>query len=84
MNPRYNEQKKVIRRLEAALKACDKADVHIFGMDDQILWIDDEVRQRIFDAERPNDRHVLHYANVAMDEGGIIKDHGCYIDSGGA
>ncbi len=84
MNPNYNTQKKAIKRLENALKACHDANINIFGLDNQIIWVDGDVRQQIFDAERPDDRHVLHYADVAGDEGGTIRDHDCYVDSGGA
>ena len=84
MDTRYKAQKKAIKRLENALKACADTDIRIFGVDNQLIWVDETVRQQIYDAERPESRHVLHYTDVAMDEGDIIKDHGCYVDSGGA
>lgn len=83
-NPRYKEQKKAIRRLENALKACAEANVCIFGMDNQLIWVDGDVRRGIYERDHPANHHVLHYTDVKGDEGDTIKDHGCYLDSGGA
>lgn len=81
---RQSKQKKAIRRLENAFKACKDANINFFGMDNQLLWVDGDVRQEIFDAEHPLYRHVLHYADMPEENGGTVNDHGCYVDSGGA
>jgi len=84
MNPEKANQKRALKRLENALDACSDAGIRLFGMDNQLIWVDEDVRKEIYDSEDPLYRHVLHYADVEAGEGGIVKDGGCYVDSGGA
>lgn len=85
MNNNYDKQEKAIKSLERAMKRCEDAGICLYGLDDNLIWIDNKAQERIDDSYGHAHNAVSNFANDAeWDEGGSVNTHGCYIDSGGA
>ena len=85
MNKRYDNQAKAIKSLERAMKKCSEVGICLYGVDDNLIWVDGKAQERIDDSHGRAHNAVSHFANDAeWDEGGDVDTHGCYIDSGGA
>ena len=85
MNDNYDKQAKAIKSLERSMKKCSDAGISLYGLDDNLIWVDNKAQKRIDNSYSHRHGAVSHFANDAeWDEGGAVNTHRCYIDSGGA